>query len=249
MITLKEARGAHPEKVNEASIHKAKSALRSTCTCVRTVSDVLGTNCVFSERQGKMITLKEPRPIRSKHDIKTTSLCHARSSLKPTCTKISSVTDVLGTNRVFSERQGKMITLKEPRRGPSSRDIKATSLCQARSSLKPMTTRVCSVTDVLQTNCVFSERQGKVITLKEPITQQAAFQAASEQLLGVLCPVLSSNKALNKACEDSLTNFLQILSQLTREAQGPKSDPAQLLLAQHKGDVKAACIALMEAAC
>jgi hypothetical protein len=153
---------------------RAKHSLNPTRTTERSISDVIGTNCVFSERQGKVITIQEP----NKSRVSGNTLKQAKHCLTPTQTYTRSISDVIGTNHVFSERQGKAITIQEPNKSRVSghclnptqiwtRSI-SDDLKQAKHCLNPTQTWTRSISDVLGTNCIFSERQGKAITIQEP---------------------------------------------------------------------------------
>jgi hypothetical protein len=294
---------------------------------VKSIADTIGSR-IYSERQGKIITLKTPKANQSLLAIKealketrrsTNKLPHredlldairtrrnirgwrvkskvqacdlrgAKASLKHVPTHVKTVTEVLGTDQVFSERQGKVITLKSPRimqtcgasPSPTSSSYggvwphpskwptyaKACDLRCTRSNLKPATTQVKSLQQYLGTNQIFSERQGKIITICQPVAQQCKREQdksedlaiAAQRAMTALRPILkvnnnnNQNPELTAACEVSLAGFLTVLSQLLSRStddsasSGAIKDPAHQLLAKHGGDLKAAMQALMEA--
>jgi phosphoribosylformylglycinamidine (FGAM) synthase PurS component len=155
------------------SVHSFQhSKLRPTQTKEKGLVEHLGTDKVFSKRQGKMITLQTPK------DVWTKALMYSVSSfdkvrLNPVSTKVKTLVQHIGTSRVYSERQGKMITLKTPK---TERKISGKTLSDQKRTLRHVTPNVKTWVEHLGTSQVYSESQGKVITLQTPVNNSCDTQ-------------------------------------------------------------------------
>ena len=246
----------------------ARCQLRRTHTRVKSIADIIGTTRVWSERQGEVITIQMPqRPAVNGHANTSTvrhqfqqPLASARLRLSPATTKVKTIADRIGTNRVWSERQGRVITLQQPVIQPEefmasqkaqwkqAPRVSGSDLLIARSQLRQVSSRVKSVVDLIGTNRVFSERQGKAITLLQPLLPAKP--------LAEVCPQPEAESPKPPICPSDTTKpappvaaVLAALVTLVKPAFDPcKPSPAQQLLAKHQGNLHSAAAELLQVA-